>query len=163
MNGATRNLISLVPQPNVGGSPNFVRNVGSSRNIDTELAKFDWVRSEKDTVSGRIIWADTTQLVGPALGFPADGVRDGGMGGTSDFGQRTGNITWTHVFRPTDLNDFRMGYLRATARITNLEADQNLNSRYGVVAFPDAGPPAGGLAVLSVVSVLGTMRPAIDQ
>ena len=113
------------------------------------------MRSEKDTVSGRIIWADTTQRIAPALGFPADGVRDGGSGGVSEFGQRTGNATWTHVFRPTDLNDFRMGYLRATARITNLEADQNLNSRYGVVAFPDAGPPAGGLAVLSVAGFTG--------
>ena len=71
-------------------------------------------------------------------------------GGTSEFGQRTGNMTWTHVFRPTDLNEFRVGYLRATARITNLQAEQNLNSKYGILAFPDAGPPAGGLAVLSV-------------
>jgi hypothetical protein len=150
MNPATRNLISLVPGPNVAGSPNFVRNAGSSRNIDTELGKFDWVRSEKDTISGRMIWADTTQKIAPALGFPADGVRDGGQGGTSEFGQRTGNLTWTHVARPTDLNEFRLGYLRATARITNLESEQNLNSQYGITAFPDAGSPAGGLAVLSV-------------
>src|SRR5207253_8856411 len=58
----TRALINLVPPPNVAGSPNFVRNVGSSRNIDTYLAKFDWVRSDKDTISGRIIWADTKQI-----------------------------------------------------------------------------------------------------
>ncbi|MCC6586398.1 MAG: carboxypeptidase regulatory-like domain-containing protein [Bryobacterales bacterium] len=150
MNPATRDLISKVPGPNVAGSPNFVRNVGSSRNINTTLTKFDWVRSEKDTVSGRIIWGDTTQLAAPALGFPADGVRDGGAGGTSEFGQRTGNITWTHIFKPTDLNDFRVGYLRSTASIINLESAQNLNSQYGITAFPDPGAPAGGLAVLSV-------------
>jgi hypothetical protein len=150
MNPATRNLINLVPQPNVAGSPNFVRNVGSSRDINTTLAKFDWVRSEKDTISGRIIWGDTAQRTAPALGFPADGVRDGGAGGTSEFGQRTGNLTWTHVFRPTDLNDFRVGYLRSTASIINLESDQNLNSQYGIRAFPDPGAPAGGLGVLSV-------------
>ncbi len=144
-------MINLVPEPNVAGSPNpFVRNAGASRNIDTELAKFDWVHSEKDTISGHIIWADTTQIAAPALGFPADGVHDGGAGGTSEFGQRAPQATWTHVFRPTDLNEFRVGYLRATARITNLESTQNLNSQYGVFAFPDAGPPAGGLAVLSV-------------
>jgi hypothetical protein len=145
-----RTLLNLVPPPNVSGSPNFVRNVGSSRNIDTYLAKFDWVRSDKDTISGRIIWADTTQIASPALGFPADGVHDGGAGATSEFGQRTGNATWTHVFRPTDLNEFRLGYLRSTARITNLESTQNLNSQYGILAFPDAGAPAGGLGVLSV-------------
>jgi hypothetical protein len=77
-------------------------------------------------------------------------VRDGGIGGTSNFGQRTGNATWTHVFRPTDLNEFRLGYLRSTAAITNLELNSNLNSQYGIIAFPDAGPPAGGLAALSV-------------
>ena len=150
MSPVSRNLLSLVPGPNTAGVPNFVRNVGSSRNIDTILAKFDWVRSDKNTVTGRMIYADTIQRTAPAFGFPADGVRDGATGGTLEPGQRTANLAWTHVFRPTDLNEVRAGWLRATARILNLTPDQDLNSKYGVLSFPDAGPPAGGLAVLSV-------------
>ncbi|MFN0171861.1 MAG: carboxypeptidase regulatory-like domain-containing protein [Bryobacteraceae bacterium] len=147
---ASRTMINLVPKPNVSGSPNFVRNAGSSRNIDTLLAKVDWVRSVKDTITGRFIYADTTQRTTAALGLPADGVRDGAAGGSLEPNQRTANAAWTHIFRPSDLNEFRLGYLRSTARILNLTPDQDLNSKYGVVAFPDAGPPAGGLAVLSV-------------
>jgi hypothetical protein len=150
INPVTRTLINLVPQPNSAGSPNFVRNVGASRGIDTYLGKFDFVRSVKDTISGRLIWADTHQMTAPALGFPADGVRDGGTGGVTEFGQRTAYATWTHVFRPSDLNELRAGYLRATARAVNLQPQDNLNSRFGVLAFPDPGPPAGGLAVLTI-------------
>ena len=150
INPVTRALIELVPGPNVPGSPNFVRNVGASRNIDTYLSKFDWVRSLKDTISGRVIWADTAQTTAPALGFPADGVRDGGTGGVTEFGQRTAFTTWTHVFRPSDLNEFRAGYLRSTAHAVNLQPGDNLNSKFGVLAFPDPGPPAGGLAVLTI-------------
>jgi hypothetical protein len=146
----SRRLLSLVPGPNSPGVPNFVRTVGSSRNIDTYLGKFDWVRSDKDTVSGRLIWGELTQRTAPAFGFPADGVRDGGTGGTLQPNQRAAQATWTHVFRPTDLNEFRLAYLRSTALTLNLTPDQNLNSEYGVLAFPDPGPPAGGLAGLSI-------------
>lgn len=155
INPVSRTLINLVPGPNSSGSPNFVRNVGAARNIDTYLAKFDWVRSVKDTISGRIIWADTTQTTAPALGFPADGVRDGGAGGVTEFGQRTAFATWTHVFRPTDLNEFRLGYLRATARAVSLQPADNLNAKYGVLAFPDPGAPAGGLAALTISGFTG--------
>jgi hypothetical protein len=150
INPVTKALLDRAPPPNTAGSPNFVRNVGASRDIDTYLGKFDWVRSAKDTISGRMIWADTSQRTAPALGFPADGVRDGGTGGVTEFGQRTAFATWTHVFRPSDLNEFRLGYLRATASAVNLQPEDNLNSQYGVVAFPDPGPPAGGLAVLTI-------------
>ena len=150
INPVSKRLIDLVPGPNSAGSPNFVRNVGSSRDIDTYLGKFDWVKSVKDTISGRIIWADTAQRTAPALGFPADGVRDGGQGGVTEFGQRTALATWTHVFRPSDLNELRAGYLRATARAVNLQPEDPLNAQYGVRAFPDPGPPAGGLAVLTI-------------
>ncbi|HYL37063.1 MAG TPA: TonB-dependent receptor [Bryobacteraceae bacterium] len=146
----SRNLLSLVPGPNTAGVPNFVRSVGSSTDIDTYLGKFDWVRSDKDTLSGHFIWADATQTTAPAFGFPADGVHDGAQGGTLEPGQRAATAAWTHVFRPTDLNEFRLGYLRSTARILNLTPNTDLNSKYGVLAFPDAGSPAGGLAVLSI-------------
>jgi len=144
MSSATRALINLVPAPNVSGTPNFARNAGSSQNIDTTLAKFDWIHSVKDTISGRIIWADTLQRVAPALGFPADGVRDGGTGGVSDLGQRTAGIGWTRVFRPTDLNELRVGYLRSTARTLNLQADQNLNSQLCEPETSLTSVPVGG-------------------
>jgi hypothetical protein len=151
----SRNLLSLVPAPNSTGVPNFVRTIGSSRNIDTYLGKLDWVRSDKDTVSGRLIWAELTQRTAPAFGLPADGVHDGGTGGTLQPNQRAAQAAWTHVFRPTDLNELRLAYLRSTALTLNLTPDQNLNSKYGVLAFPDAGAPAGGLAGLSISGFTG--------
>jgi len=155
MSSVSRNLLSLVPGPNSQGVPNFVRTVGSSRNIDTWLGKFDWVRSDKDTISGRLIWTELIQRTAPAFGLPADGVRDGGTGGTLEPNQRAAQASWTHVFRPTDLNELRIAYLRATALTLNLTPDQNLNSKYGVLAFPDAGAPAGGLASLSISGYTG--------
>ena len=146
----SRHLLSLVPPPNTTGATNYVRTVGSSRNIDTYLGRFDWVPSDKNTISGRLIWTELTQRTAPAFGFPADGVHDGGTGGTLRPNGRAAQASWTHVFRPTDLNELRLGYLRSTAQTLNLTPDQNLNSQYGVLAFPDPGAPAGGLAGLSV-------------
>ena len=85
INPVSRALIEKVPQPNVSGSPNFVRNVGASRNIDTYLSKFDWVKSVKDTISDASSGRTRSQITAPAFGFPADGVRDGGTGGVTEF------------------------------------------------------------------------------
>ena len=68
--------------------------------------------------------------------------------------QRAIQLAWTHMFRPTDLNDFRVGFLDNTYSPTSITPTQNLNAQYGI-PMPFYGPPEGGLAAISIAGYTG--------
>jgi hypothetical protein len=138
-------LIALVPPPTSSGSPNYFKDLSAPFNQDTFAGRVDWVHSTKDTVEGHIVYADANLSTAPLLGFPADGTNSNST--ISD--QRLLGLAWTHVFRPTDLNEFRIGYLRNAGLSQPGDANLNLNAQYGI-PFGVQGPLVGALAQLSI-------------
>jgi hypothetical protein len=149
----SKSLIDLAPAPNASGSPNFVTNVGRPVNVDTFVGRVDYIRSEKNTLFGHIIYADQDSHSRSILGSPLDGQTS--LLQTSD--QRTGQIGWSHIFRPTDLNEFRVGYVRNVTLQRSELADQAVNEQFGL-PFPTLSTNTGGLAPISIAGFtsLGT-------
>jgi hypothetical protein len=92
-----------------------------------------------------MLYTDQDYTTAPVLGLPADG----GNGSTNSWTQRQPQISWTHVFRPTDLNEFSTSYLRNNARGWPSQSDQDLNSKYGL-PYPIPGSYSGGLTLLQI-------------
>ena len=90
-----------------------------------------------------------------------NGLADGGgfFSGDEDFSYRSLATSWTHVFRPTVVNEFRLGYNRVNARRSELNANINVSADPSI-NFP--GVPyvtgIGGLPQLtfSDVATLGS-------
>jgi hypothetical protein len=58
------------------------------------------------------------------------------------------------MFRATDLNELRLGFLRNTYAPTSITPTQNLNAQYGI-PMPFYGPPEGGLASIGIAGYTG--------
>jgi hypothetical protein len=146
INPVSLKLMSLLPEPNTSGSPNYVVNLSAPLNIQTYVGRLDWVHSEKDSVYGHMIYSDVNQVTQPLLGNPLDG---GSALPNLETDQRGALAAWTHIFNPSFLNEFSVQFLRDTWKPLTDNPTQNLNSYFGI-GFPDPGAPAGGLALLTV-------------
>jgi hypothetical protein len=154
MNPVSKTLIDLAPRPNTAGSPNFVRNLGNPLNIDTFVGRVDWNRSQKNTVFGHFFYADQNTYTAPILGVPLDG---GNAVNYRISNQRQLVLGWTHIFTPTNLNDLRVSYVRNATPVHTVQADQDLNAKFGI-PLPSPTPLVGGLASMMIAgySALGT-------
>ncbi|HLJ89000.1 MAG TPA: carboxypeptidase regulatory-like domain-containing protein [Candidatus Angelobacter sp.] len=105
-------LINLFPQPTRPGDlNNFVRNALAVDNNDSYTGRMDWTPSSNDTVFGRYSYFTRFRFIPGNYGGIADGTS------TSAFGRQNlaGNslaLGWTHIFSPTLLNDFHLGFVR---------------------------------------------------
>jgi hypothetical protein len=146
LNHVSKTLIDLTPPPNSAGSPNFVRNLSDPLNIDTYVGRIDWIHSDMDTLFSHFVYADQDSSTEPILGVPLDG---GNAQNYRISNQRQFALGWTHVFTPTSLNEFRIGYVRNTSLREAIQSMEDLNAEYGIpFGFP--GPNVGGLAVLGI-------------
>ncbi len=146
MNPVAKTLIDLAPPPNSSGSPNFVRNLGAPVNVDTFVGRVDWMISANNTLASHFAYADASTFTAPLFGLPLDG--SSGANSISS-GQRMFGLAWTHVFRATDLNEFRTGYVRDATLREPAQSDASLNAKYGI-PFPFQGPRTGGLTSLQI-------------
>jgi hypothetical protein len=153
VNPGSQALINQVPAANsfINGVPTFVADLAAPLNVDTVVGRVDWVHSEKDTLSGHVIYTNEHNSIAPVLGLPID---LGSAGTVFSTNQRAIQLAWTHVFRATDLNEFRLGFLRNTYAPTSITPTQNLNAQYGI-PMPYYGPPEGGLAAISIAGYTG--------
>jgi hypothetical protein len=155
MNPVAKTLIDLAPPPNASGSPNFVRNLGAPVNVDTFIGRVDWVISPKNTLASHFAYLDASTFTAPLFGLPLDG--SSGANSVSS-GQRMFGLAWTNVFRATDLNEFRIGYVRDATLREPVQSDATLDAKYGI-PFPFQGPRTGGLTSLQI-SGFGTLGTA---
>jgi hypothetical protein len=146
INPISKSLIDVVPSPNASGSPNFIRNLSAPLNIDTFVGRIDWVRSDKNTLFSHFVYADQHSFTAPILGLPADG---GNAQNNLTSNQRQFGLGWTHVFNPTNLNEFRVGYVRNTSLREAVQSNEDMNAKFGI-PFPDPGPNVRGLAALTM-------------
>ncbi len=133
INSASKFLEGYVPNPNLSG---FVNNfiLAPSQRTDEKMfyARIDHKISDKDQIWGRFNWFGDV-ITNPArLGTPAIGSAGLDSGSHQSHYPIQGELVETHMFAPTVLNDFRLGYSRPWWDFTGLNAGHDYTSEAGI-------------------------------
>ena len=92
------------PLPNfTSATSNLLAPAGTSFDLNQWAVRIDHTISDKDRVYGRYSNQDNSRLAVGALPFTTKNLVGDG---------RVFNANWTHVFTPTMVNEFRLGYVR---------------------------------------------------
>jgi len=108
---ATKGTIGFIPIPNVGDNI-FASSAVSRRSVDHKVGqRVDFLHKMTGTWSGYYYFDDFSSL-DPygASSFPT------GFGSDNRNRNQLGTLSNTHVFSPTAVNDFRLGYIRIVVR-----------------------------------------------
>jgi hypothetical protein len=149
VDAAVAKLIALFPEPNdkQGGATypdfnNFSRTGAATDFNSSYDGRVDWTASPKDNVFGRFNYFNRTREIPGYLGGLADGT------GTSAWGNQTLKGTsfvlgWTHIFSPSILNDFRLGWVRNSSYGVQQPFDLPQTANQFVPGIP-SNPAIGG-------------------
>ncbi len=143
-------LLDLYPAPNQPGIlNNIVTNPIKAINNTTTDIRLDHNFSEKDQTFVRASLGWEPQVLPSPLGGLAEGASTFQEGNQSN---DVMNYAWseTHIFSPTTINEFRLGYSHVnTIRLQPFGNSGGLNAQYGIPGIPDV-PPNGGLAQINI-------------
>jgi Carboxypeptidase regulatory-like domain len=151
-------LLNLFPAPNAAGIfNNFVSQPVHSDDTDSFDVRIDHNFSQQDQTFFRISSSSEPQYFPSPLGGLAGGAQSFAVGNQSN---NVLNGAWgeTHIFSPTTVNQFLIGYHRIhTERLQPFAQSGGLNEQYGIPGIPDT-PPNGGLAQIEIsgLSELGS-------
>lgn len=145
MDPIARSLVSLEPRPNTAGSPNLVKDLSAPLDVNTYVGRGDWQLSAKDNFEAHVVYAKQSSFTAPILGDALDG----GNSINLSTGMLATAASWVHVFRPVDLNELRLGYVRNASLRWTGQSNVDMNSKYGI-PYPFPGTDAGGLAALQI-------------
>ena len=97
-------ITAQLPLPNLGAvESNFQGTAGGAGENNQYAIRIDHTISDKDKVYGRLTLQNNVAITVPVLPYLAKNVQGKG---------RVFNSTWTHIFGPTLVNEFRLGYVR---------------------------------------------------
>jgi hypothetical protein len=143
-------LAALYPAPNISTSPviNYLANPVRSENRNNFDIRIDQKYTESDYGFFRFSYEDQpSSIPGTFPGF-ADG--GGFFSGIEDNSYRSFATSWTHLFRPTLINEFRLGYNRINSSRFNFFYNENVSQQVGFPGVPyQAGEDIGGLPQLT--------------
>jgi hypothetical protein len=142
-------LAALFPQPNVNINQygfNYLAEPKKTASRNNADARIDHNFSPGDSMFGRFSYEDQPSFT-PS---PFQNVLDGGAfsDGTEDDSFLSVALSETHVFSPTLVNEFRLGYNRINSHRFQLNANQNVSEDLDFPGVP-YGPNLGGLPQLS--------------
>jgi hypothetical protein len=154
-------ILNLYPHSNVPGNGfNYLSNPVRQETRNNFDVRIDQTYTEKDTGFFRFSYEDQPSVIpGPFDSTRGDG--GGFFSGVEDNAYRSFATSWTHIFRPQLINEFRLGYNRVNSQRnqinSNLSSQQLLNYPGGFPGIPVA-PDNGGLPQLtfSDVSQIGS-------
>lgn len=152
INPVSAKLIALAPPPELPGSPNFIRSVSNPLDNDSFVGRVDWTLSSKDTLFTHIAYLSQWTTTVCLFALPACG--GAGNGGINNAENRQDTAGWTHVFSPSTLNQFQLGYVRSGQYRDLLDSSTDYNTQYGI-PFPYQGPHMGSLAYLGISGYTG--------
>ncbi|MBX9601664.1 MAG: TonB-dependent receptor [Bryobacteraceae bacterium] len=164
-------LLPLFPLPNTnrgqegvtGGFAglNYVSAPVERTDANQGGARVDHTFSEKDSIFVRFAIMDTVR-VRPGAFADFNPIADGSfnaVGGQNLNRGTSGAISWTHVFNPRIVNEFRAGYNRVASNSQQLTFGQNVNDQFGLVGFPVSPNFTGGLPSLAIAGFGGLGAP----
>ena len=130
---AAKFLEGFVPNPNLPGfTNNFILSPSARTDEKMFYARLDHKISDKDQIWGRFNWFGDV-ITNPArLGTPAIGSAGLDSGSHQSHYPIEGELVETHMFSPTLLNDFRLGYSRPWWDFTGLNAGHDYTSQAGI-------------------------------
>lgn len=141
-------LAALYPSQNIFNNPaiNYLANPVRSVSRNNFDIRIDQKYAENDYGFFRFSYEDQpSSIPGTFPGF-ADG--GGFFSGIEDDSYRSFATSWTHLFRPTLINEFRLGYNRINSSRFNFFFNQNVSQQIGFPGVP-FGPDIGGLPQLT--------------
>ena len=150
-------LLSMFPEPNVGGDVNnlgVVNNYLSNPVEPNDTNQFD-VRidhkiSDSDSIFGRFSYSNNTDNPPGPIPPPLDAASFS----SGNFINRPRNVVlgWTHIFNPRLINEFHAGYSRNRSERLQFDANENLSASLGIPGIPFS-PNNGGLPSFSVAGI----------
>jgi len=151
-------MIELWPQPNFAGSgtrANFIRNPPWNTTRDALDARIDHNLTENDKMFGRFSLSRYDNLRDSLFEPPARGGQ-GNDRAFDDNDARSAAFSYTRLFTPTLLNEFRYGFNRQKVdkRELSKELSSELNARYGIKGIPAHGR-LFGLPLFTLSGALG--------
>src|ERR1022692_3967749 len=147
-------LAALYPAPNVANNPsiNYLANPVLSETRNNFDVRVDEKVSDFDSTFFRFSFENQPSSIPGTFGGLADG--GGFFSGQEDFAYRSFATSWTHIFKPELINEFRLGYNRVNAHRLELNANTNVSAQPNI-DFPGVpySPGIGGLPQLTFSDV----------
>jgi outer membrane receptor protein involved in Fe transport len=147
-----RNIANLYPAPTEAGlANNYVYTPVRTLTTNNADIKIDHYAGSSDWFTFRYSHGQTNVFEPPALPAPAVGAGPG-FPGYFDQPDRQGMASYTHVFAPNKVNEFRAGVSRLNLTSRELNYGRNLAEELGVpgVNVPGDLLTSGGLSTIEV-------------
>ena len=152
-------LKELYPQPNFADNTrrNFVNNPPWKTDRDQLDFRYDHTLSAKDNFFVRYSHYRYDNL----RAAPLPGIARGGVGNDRGLDDNDGNhlaASWSHVFSPTTINEFRLGrkHLKVNKVQPNAPPQSELNQQFGLKGFNE-DPSILGLPGFALTGGLGML------
>jgi len=136
-------LSAYWPTPNTSiGGNNFLSDPHRQESRNNFDIRIDHKISDNDNAFGRFSYENQPSFIPP----PFNNLLDGGgfFDGNEDNSYRSLALSEVHLFKPTLINEFRLGYNRINSHRYQLNSNQNISAQLNFPGVP-YGPNNGGL------------------
>lgn len=161
IDATAQKLLNLYPSPNTGAVGqtynNYVVNTSTGDNTVQWDARLDWNASRNDQAFFRASYFNERGTYNPPLGFILDGGGYGGDGSFVNMGENY-DLSETHEFGQSLVNEFRFGYNWGHPQWVPLSYDTNVSAQEGLGGIPYS-PGNGGLPSTSISGISGIGGP----
>jgi hypothetical protein len=132
--------------PGVFPTNDFYTVTAGSLNTDQGDGRVDYHLSDSNSIFGSISWTNTQKLSVTPFNGPSQPLDGGNFAGNSeqDLG-RNGNLSWTHIFSPTVVNEARVGFSRLVTARTQANANTDEFKAFGIGGYDPTTTLNGGL------------------
>ena len=157
----SQKLFGYYPRPTgPGQGNNYLAGASVNTPWDGYVFKIDHRASDKDSLSFRYL-PRSSNSVNPFAGGSSSGFELGIFGETSDQTMPFIGMSYTRVFTPTLLNEFRMGFSRFTSLAIGKFAGQDISAQVGLVGTT-TNPSEVGFPVVKVTGYASMGDPTKD-
>jgi len=153
---AAGKISTLLPQPNQSGANgplpfnNYAVTHASSSNVQSFDVRIDHQFAPNNTVFVRESFQNTDAIIPSLFGEPLGGTLVGA--GTTLARNQNAGIGHVYQFRPTLINEIRIGLNRQTTSLTQQDYGQNLAAQFGIPGV-NASPQTSGLSTMYVAGL----------
>ena len=146
-------IMALFPAPTTTSSKqnNFFRNGILTDNNDSYNGRLDWLATPSDNVFARYSYSSRNRFIPGFFGGIADGTSTSAWGRQILKGQSL-TVGWTHIFSPTLVNDFRLGFLRDYSFAEQDPFGLNQVDEF-VPGVPENPAVAGGISQITLTNL----------
>ncbi len=154
---AAAKITALLPEPNqfgASGQPlpfnNYAVTRASTANVESFDIRLDHQFSPNNTVFVRYSFQNTNAIIPSLFGPPLGGTLEGA--GTTFARYQNAGIGHIFQFRPTLINEIRIGLNRQPTSLTQEDYGQNLSAQFGIPGV-NKSPQTSGLSSLDVAGL----------